>query len=142
MAGCLGTQCNQQLWAARCSSTCMHGPGAARHLAANEPLPCAARSAARILGAWEPLLGEALGRWGEEPAALKALFEQYRSARMKERHSEWVALNPLYPGVADALQVPRTLFDRLAIEKVLTWCGTWQQVCAQQPIILFLASNS
>lgn len=59
----------------------------------------------RILQDWEPLLERTLEAWGEGGgAALAAAFESHRAAQMAAAPDGWRALNPLYPGVDDALR--------------------------------------
>lgn len=59
----------------------------------------------RILATWEAgLLPASLAAWGEREAALAAAFEQHRAARMRGDANGWLALNPLYEGVAEALR--------------------------------------
>ncbi|KAL4448327.1 hypothetical protein ABPG75_005546 [Micractinium tetrahymenae] len=60
----------------------------------------------RILHDWEPLLERTLAAWGKgDGAALAAAFESHRSAQMSGAAAErWLALNPLYPGVGEALR--------------------------------------
>ena len=61
---------------------------------------------ARILADWEPLLETTLAAWGEgDGGGLSAAFEAHRAAQLAADADSFVALNPLYPGVADALQV-------------------------------------
>ncbi|PSC70318.1 hypothetical protein C2E20_6217 [Micractinium conductrix] len=62
-------------------------------------------SVARILADWEPLLETTLAAWGEgDGGGLSAAFEAHRAAQLAADADSFVALNPLYPGVADALQ--------------------------------------
>lgn len=42
-------------------------------------------------------------RWGESHEALAAAFEGHRSAQMRGNADRWLSLNPLYPGVGEAL---------------------------------------
>jgi hypothetical protein len=57
----------------------------------------------RILADWDALLPATMASWGEEHAVLAAAFESHRAAQMSGNAARWLALNPLYPGVADAL---------------------------------------
>lgn len=61
-------------------------------------------SVERILLEWEAVLSQCLTQWREDPEVLKREFEGRRRRRMQEREEDWVALNPFYPGVAEALQ--------------------------------------
>lgn len=67
-------------------------------------LPPPRSNVQRILADWEPLLAGTLHRWGDTPAALSAAFETHRRRRMDTAPERWLNLNPLYPGVADALR--------------------------------------
>jgi hypothetical protein len=58
----------------------------------------------RILSDWEPLLACTVERWGESHDGLAAAFEGLRAAQMRGNTQRWLALNPLYPGVAEALR--------------------------------------
>lgn len=62
------------------------------------------RNIQRILSDWEPLLACTVERWGESHDGLAAAFEGLRAAQMRGNTQRWLALNPLYPGVAEALR--------------------------------------
>lgn len=65
--------------------------------------PCS--NVQRILHDWQPLLARTLAAWGEgDGAALAAAFESHRAGQLASAPDSWLSLNPLYPGVADALQ--------------------------------------
>ena len=49
------------------------------------------------------LLHSTLQRWGETEDDLLPVFESFRSQRLEEDVDAWVALNPPYKGVVDAL---------------------------------------
>lgn len=57
----------------------------------------------KILADWDALLPATLAAWGASPDVLAAAFEAHRAARMAGDAAGWRALNPLYPGVAEAL---------------------------------------
>ncbi len=54
---------------------------------------------------WEPLLEATLAAWHQDKGQLQALFDQHRSARMNGSPAEWIALNPMFKGVPEALLV-------------------------------------
>jgi phosphoglycolate phosphatase-like HAD superfamily hydrolase len=49
------------------------------------------------------LLQTSLIAWDEEEQALQSVFEAYRANRMTNDLEGWVALNPLYEGIAEAM---------------------------------------
>lgn len=57
----------------------------------------------KILADWDGLLPATLEAWGQSPDALAAAFEAHRAALMAGDAAAWRKLNPLYPGVAEAL---------------------------------------
>lgn len=58
---------------------------------------------ARVLADWDGLLPSTLEAWRESPDAIAAAFEAHRASHMAGNAAGWRALNPLYPGVAEAL---------------------------------------
>lgn len=58
----------------------------------------------------ESLLSRTLRAWNESEEELTTIFEKYRASRMKDSSDKWIALNPLYPGVAEAVRDCRDPF--------------------------------
>lgn len=64
-------------------------------------------------GDWDSesgLLHQTLKSWGESEVKLNEEFEMYRGKRMQRLKDDWFGLNPLYPGVLDAINDCREPF--------------------------------
>lgn len=83
----------------------------------------------RILADWDALLPATLAAWGQGDAPLAAAFEAHRSAQMSAQPGRWLALNPLYDGVGEALaECPFPFY----IARCL-WCGLQAPRMRRQP---------